>query len=73
MKKQDQSLGPSLMTLDDVAHILRVDYKTVYRLVHKGEIEVVKVGRVFRVTPKAFDKFMRAAKEKVRKARRKSY
>ncbi|HXK40796.1 MAG TPA: helix-turn-helix domain-containing protein [Candidatus Paceibacterota bacterium] len=61
------------MTLDDVAEILRVDYKTVYRLVHKGELEVVKIGRVFRVTNQAFSEFMKKAKEKVKNSRRKSY
>ena len=37
------------MSIKDVAEYLEVDYKTVYRLVRKGEIASSQVGRVYRI------------------------
>jgi len=36
-------------------------------------LEIVKIGRVFRVTNQAFSEFMKKAKENVKNSRRKSY
>lgn len=40
-----------LLTLEEAAEVLGVDYKTVYRLVRAGELPAGKVGRVYRVAP----------------------
>jgi excisionase family DNA binding protein len=40
---------PELMTVTEVAEILRVSKMTVYRLVHDGTLESARVGRSFRV------------------------
>lgn len=37
------------MSIKDVAEYLEVDYKTVYRLVRRGEIPSSQVGRVYRI------------------------
>lgn len=44
--------GPSqanFLTVAEVAAQMRVSKMTVYRLVHSGELEAVRVGRSFRV------------------------
>ena len=45
----DMSEWPELMTVAEVAAILRVSKMTVYRLVNDGTIDSRKVGRSFRV------------------------
>lgn len=41
------------LTVAEVAAHIRVSKMTVYRLVHSGELEAVRVGRSFRVPEKA--------------------
>ena len=42
-----------LLTIAEVAAMMRVSKMTVYRLVHNGELPAVRVGRSFRVHAKA--------------------
>ena len=44
-----------------VALIMRVSKMTVYRLVHSGELEAIRVGRSFRVPEAAVNQYLRAA------------
>ena len=46
------------LTSAEVAAQMRVSKMTVYRLVHGGDLEAVRVGRSFRVTQKAVDDFI---------------
>ena len=41
------------LTVAEVAAIMRVSKMTVYRLVHSGELEAIRVGRSFRVPEQA--------------------
>jgi excisionase family DNA binding protein len=41
------------LTVAEVALIMRVSKMTVYRLVHTGELEAIKVGRSFRIPEQA--------------------
>ncbi|HLH84977.1 MAG TPA: helix-turn-helix domain-containing protein [Trebonia sp.] len=48
-----------LLTVFEVAAIMRLSKATVYRLVHAGDLEAIRVGRAFRipehaVRPQAF-------------------
>jgi excisionase family DNA binding protein len=45
----------------EVALIMRVSKMTVYRLVHSGELEAIRVGRSFRVPEAAVNQYLRAA------------
>ncbi len=63
----------NLMSVEDVADILQVVPKTVWRLVRRGEIVASKVGRVIRIEPKEFRAFIERAKRKVANSPRKSY
>jgi excisionase family DNA binding protein len=40
-----------LLTLEEAAEVLGVDYKTVYRLVRSGNLVAGKIGRVYRISP----------------------
>ncbi|MGD0683934.1 MAG: helix-turn-helix domain-containing protein [Streptosporangiaceae bacterium] len=51
----------SFLTVAEVAAIMRVSKMTVYRLVHSGEIEAIRVGRSFRVPKQAVDQYLRDA------------
>ena len=54
--------GPSdvrFLTVAEVAARMRVSKMTVYRLVHSGELEAVRVGRSFRVPDHAVQEYLR--------------
>ena len=46
------------LTVAEVAAMMRVSKMTVYRLVHSGELEAVRVGRSFRVPESAVEEFL---------------
>ncbi len=50
--------GTRFMTVAEVADQIRVSKMTVYRLVHSGELEAVRVGRSFRVPEHAVDELL---------------
>ncbi len=45
------------LTVAEVALIMRVSKMTVYRLVHSGELEAIRVGRSFRVPEQAVNQY----------------
>ena len=49
------------LTVAEVAALMRVAKMTVYRLVHSGELNAVRVGRSFRVPEKAVHDYLRDA------------
>jgi excisionase family DNA binding protein len=49
------------LSLSQVAAIMRISKMTVYRLVHSGELEAVRVGRSFRIPEEAVNRYLRAA------------
>jgi excisionase family DNA binding protein len=49
------------LTVAEVASVMRVSKMTVYRLVHSGELNAVRVGRSFRVPEKAVHDYLRGA------------
>jgi excisionase family DNA binding protein len=48
-----------LLTVAEVAKIMRVSKMTVYRLIHSGELEAIRVGRSFRVPEQAVGRYLR--------------
>lgn len=50
-----------LLTVEEVAAVLRVSKMTVYRKVHSGELESVHFGRSFRVPAWAVQRYLAAA------------
>ena len=51
---------PFSLTVAEVALIMRVSKMTVYRLVHDGELEAIRVGRSFRIPEAAVNQYLRA-------------
>ena len=49
------------LTVAEVATIMRVSKMTVYRLVHSGELEAIRVGRSFRVPEQAVNTYLTEA------------
>jgi excisionase family DNA binding protein len=45
----------------EVASIMRVSNMTVYRLIHSGELEALRIGRSFRITEAAVNDYLRGA------------
>ncbi len=45
--------GTPFLTVAEVAAQMRVSKMTVYRLVHAGDLEAIRVGRSFRVSEQA--------------------
>jgi excisionase family DNA binding protein len=50
-----------LHTVAEVAHDLRVDRETVYRRIRRGELDVVRIGRVIRVPVSSLERLHTAA------------
>jgi excisionase family DNA binding protein len=48
------------LTVFEVATVMRVSKPTVYRLVHSGELEAIRVGRSFRVPEQSVTRYLRA-------------
>jgi excisionase family DNA binding protein len=72
MNKAAGELG-KIYTIEEIGQILRVDNKTVYRLVAKKELVAFQIGRVFRVTEVDFRAYISAMKERVRNSPKKKY
>ena len=49
---------PQLLTVPEVALILRVSARTVYRLIAEKKLPVVRIGRSVRITPSAVSKII---------------
>ena len=48
-----------LLTIAEVASLMRVSKMTVYRQVHAGELRAVRVGRSFRVSKADLDDYLK--------------
>ena len=64
---------PELMTVEEAAALLRVDPKTVYRLINSNELKAVLIGRVYRIDRADLDDFLRRAKLKTQSLPKKKY
>jgi len=49
---------PSFLTADEVQALLRVNARTVYRLIRTGGLPAVRVGRQWRVRPADLDEWL---------------
>jgi excisionase family DNA binding protein len=47
-----------LLTVDDVAEVLRLSSRTIRRMIASGQLPVIRVGRAVRVHPSALIKLM---------------
>ena len=47
-----------LLTVAEVAGVMRVSRMTVYRLIRKGQLKAIRVGRNYRVREKDLDLYL---------------
>jgi excisionase family DNA binding protein len=52
-------LATHFWTVEEIAAQLRVSKMTVYRLIETGEIDHIRVGRVYRVTEESLRAYLR--------------
>ena len=52
---------PQLITVAEVALFLQVSVRTVRRLIAAGELKVIRVGRVVRISPASLHGYVTAA------------
>ncbi|MEU9397714.1 helix-turn-helix domain-containing protein [Streptomyces sp. NPDC048324] len=50
-----------LLTVAEVASIMRIRKSSVYRLVHSGHLPAIRVGRAFRVPEQAVHDFLQGS------------
>ncbi len=57
-----QGRGPAadrpLLTVAEVANVLRVSSMTVYRLIHAGELPALRVGKNYRIRSEELDRYL---------------
>jgi excisionase family DNA binding protein len=58
---QPTGAGLNLLTVAEVATMLRVSKMSVYRLIHAGELEAVRFGRSFRVPNAAVETYLQTS------------
>ncbi len=51
--------GAKLMTMQDVAELFNCHYMTIYRLVQEGELQSIKLGRVYRFSHQQIEAYLR--------------
>ncbi|MEF2146486.1 MAG: helix-turn-helix domain-containing protein [Desulfovibrionaceae bacterium] len=54
----DTPKAPVLLTVREVADMLRVHQRTAYRLITKGDIKAIRIGGQWRVTEQALLEFI---------------
>jgi excisionase family DNA binding protein len=50
--------GATLLTVAEVASVMRISTMTVYRLIKAGELPAVRVGRSYRVRGSALEQYL---------------
>ena len=51
--------APKVYTVEEVAELLKVNARTVYKMVERGEIRSVRAGRQIRITDEALNAYLR--------------
>ncbi len=63
---------PEVMTVDEVAALVRVDRNTVYGCIRRGELAVCRCGRIIRIHHDAVVEWLRGNTRVTRSSRRRS-
>ena len=58
-RRQQRHLPAPLLSVDEAAEALRVSTKTVRRLIARGELSAVRVGRQLRISQDGFFAYLR--------------
>lgn len=57
-KKGEGYVGESLLTVAEVAAMMRVSNMTVYRLIHSRQLPALRVGKNYRIRPSDIDQYL---------------
>jgi excisionase family DNA binding protein len=60
MRQEVERIQPILLRVEEVAQLLGIARSTVYALIAAGELPVVRIGRVTRVSRHALDGWIEA-------------
>ncbi len=62
----EQDLGEPLLTVDEVANLMRVSKMTVYRLIKAGHLAAIRVGKNYRIRRSDINRYLtgRAVQER---------
>jgi excisionase family DNA binding protein len=56
---QEPGTWPDFLTVPEAAAVLRISKMTVYRMIHRGDLESIRVGRSFRITSQSLSRVVR--------------
>ncbi|HVE92833.1 MAG TPA: helix-turn-helix domain-containing protein [Actinomycetota bacterium] len=59
MSKPGPVLGERLLTVSEVASVMRVSNMTVYRLIKGGHLSAIRVGKNYRIRESEVDRYLR--------------
>jgi excisionase family DNA binding protein len=65
----EQLLGDPLLTVGEVARIMRVSNMTVYRLIKSGQLAAIRVGKNYRLRLSDIELYLNERAVQVRAAR----
>jgi excisionase family DNA binding protein len=51
-------LSEELLTVGEVAHVMRVSNMTVYRLIKSGQLAAIRVGKNYRIRRKDVERYL---------------
>ena len=54
----DRQFGEPLLTVGEVASIMRVSNMTVYRLIKAGQLSAIRVGKNYRIRRSDVDRYL---------------
>ena len=62
MSASDRSFEEGTLTPQQIADFLQIDPQTVWRMIKRGDLPAVKIGRIYRVTRSDFDAWLKKEK-----------
>ena len=60
MAKRNPAVGDQLLTVSEVATLMRVSNMTVYRLIKAGQMPAIRVGKNYRIRESDVDLYLSA-------------
>lgn len=57
-ESRNEDPPPEMLKVAEVASRLRVDQRTVYRMIQRGQLRAVRVGRLLRIPAQALRAFL---------------
>ena len=62
MSSSDRSSYEGTLTPQQIAEFLQIDPQTVWRMIKRGDLPAIKIGRIYRVMRKDFEDWLEEEK-----------